>query len=183
MPPGDVFPWPAEAPDEPAPSAPPDPGGAPAFDDESALDSMPAPAADHPSPTPAPADPFADVLPVPETPAAPAHAAPGSGPVDATPAPVAPQMAEPAHASLAPEPTPAPAHAASPEMPPSPEAPVTAAGLVKRQRGASSIDESAGSGGDRTAPSKRSPDQVKNMLSRYKSGLQRGRDVTEGGGQ
>jgi hypothetical protein len=70
-----------------------------------------------------------------------------------------------------PEPTPAPAAA------PTPEPATTPTGLVRRRRGTAAeaprIDDT------RTAPSKRSPDQVKNMLSRYKTGLERGR--TDGG--
>ncbi len=63
-----------------------------------------------------------------------------------------------------------------------PAAPVTPAGLVKRQRNSSEGIPPVDLNADRTAPSQRTPDQVKNMLSRYKTGLERGRGVagTEG---
>ncbi len=63
-----------------------------------------------------------------------------------------------------------------------PTAPTTPAGLVKRQRNSGEGIPQVDLNADRTAPSQRTPDQVKNMLSRYKTGLERGRGVagTEG---
>jgi len=58
---------------------------------------------------------------------------------------------------------------------PAPMPDVTAAGLVRRQRQSSELIPQVDLEADRTAPSQRTPDQVKNMLSRYKTGLERGR--------
>ena len=102
-----------------------------------------------------------------------------------------PPVREPAPAMEQAPPTvePQPDHSAEPIAPTqpapapvaetvAPSAPVTAAGLVRRQRsggeGVARVDLNA----DRTAPSQRTPDQVKNMLSRYKTGLERGRGAT-----
>jgi len=56
-----------------------------------------------------------------------------------------------------------------------PEPDVTSVGLVRRQRQSSESIPRVDLQADRTAPSQRTPDQVKNMLSRYKTGLERGR--------
>ena len=59
-----------------------------------------------------------------------------------------------------------------------PSASVTTAGLVKRQRQSTESLPEVDLETDRTAPSQRTPDQVRNMLSRYKVGLERGRGAT-----
>ena len=77
---------------------------------------------------------------------------------------------------------PAPVAEAPAPTPPTPEPATTPTGLVRRRRSspngdAPRIDDT------RTAPSKRSPDQVKSMLSRYKTGLERGRSGGQEPGQ
>ena len=131
----------------------------------------------------APANPFEDVAPapMPEAPVAPAAPAfPAVTPVPTTPpaAPAAavpqPDVAPPVAPLGAPAAAPAPAPAAPPAAPE-----VTSSGLTKRKR-TSSTENAASLDGDRTAPSQRSPDQVRNMLSRYKTGLERGRGSKDG---
>ena len=158
------------APEAPAPVAPPV-----------------APAAQAPAPAPV-APP---VNPVPEAPGAMAPpAAPAPAPVVPIVAP-APQAPAPQAPAPAPAATP-PAAAAAPVAQPNPTqtpsappaadvAPKTSAGLTRRKR--SEPTEAADLNAVRTAPSQRSPDQVKNMLSRYKSGLQRGRTTPETDGE
>lgn len=106
---------------------------------------------------PAPAVPAAET-----EPPAPAEAVP--------PAPTIP--VEPALAAQMPE---VPAQHAPVAESVAPNAGVTAAGLVKRQRQSTESIPEVDLEADRTAPSQRTPDQVKNMLSRYKIGLERGR--------
>ena len=74
-------------------------------------------------------------------------------------------------------PAPAPAIPAVPiaEAPPAAAAATTASGLTKRRRKTGAEPDTVDLDADRTAPSQRTPDQVKNMLSRYKTGLERGR--------
>ena len=146
-----------------------------------------APAAQAPAPAPV-APP---VNPVPEAPGAMAPpAAPAPAPVVPIVAP-APQAPAPQAPAPAPAATP-PAAAAAPVAQPNPTqtpsappaadvAPKTSAGLTRRKR--SEPTEAADLNAVRTAPSQRSPDQVKNMLSRYKSGLQRGRTTPETDGE
>ena len=148
-----------------------------------------APAAQAPAPAPAPVTP--PVNPVPEAPGAMAPpAAPAPAPVVPIVAP-APQAPAPQTPAPAPAATP-PAAAAAPVAQPNPTqtpsappaadvAPKTSAGLTRRKR--SEPTEAADLNAVRTAPSQRSPDQVKNMLSRYKSGLQRGRTTPETDGE
>ena len=83
---------------------------------------------------------------------------------------------------LEPEAPMAPVAEAPAPTPPTPEPATTPTGLVRRRRSspngdAPRIDDT------RTAPSKRSPDQVKSMLSRYKTGLERGRSGGQEPGQ
>jgi len=55
--------------------------------------------------------------------------------------------------------------------------------LTRRRRSTTPPAETAPSlDADRTAPSKRSPDQVKSMLSRYKTGLEKGRSTEQDSG-
>ena len=168
-------------PDAPAPI--PD-LAAPAFETPVAPEA-PAPIPDLAAPAfEAPAAPAAPAFEVPAPPAAPVAPAPIPQSFPAvTPDPVASQ----------PPPTPAqvPSHAPQPEVaasaPPAPAAPAPAAapapepadattksGLTRRKRSASA-GEAVDLDADRAAPSQRSPDQVRNMLSRYKTGLEKGR--------
>jgi signal transduction histidine kinase len=138
----------------------------------------------------APAPPVAPVEPaVPAEPATtpeglprrrsePARSAPAP---EAVPAPVAP-AAVPTTPAAAPAP-PAPAAAPAPAPPAPAAAPVTAAGLVRRtptRRDAGPAAAPSGSGPSVTRTS-RSPEEVRRMLSRYRSGLDRGRG-TDGAG-
>ncbi len=141
------------------------------------------------APAPAPAAP----LPV-EQPAQPTHLA--SPQPDA--APHVPTVIAPAvNAGAATTPAPAPAPVAVPltptVVPPTAIAPAmapqvnpvpavapeakTPSGLVRRQR--SEPDASNPLDDSRSGPSRRSPDQVRSMLSRYKTGLERGRTTTD----
>jgi hypothetical protein len=87
-------------------------------------------------------------------------------------APVAP----PAPPAAAPTAIPAPAPVADPPA-------VTAAGLVKRTPTARTSDQSADSGNQRAVTrTTRSPEEVRRMLSRYRSGLDRGRTGPSDGG-
>lgn len=102
------------------------------------------------------------------------------------PSPVA-EAAPPVAPTPAPTPAPAPVPAPAPSPAPiaertAPAASVTASGLVKRQRQATEIPQ-VDLTADRTAPSQRTPDQVRNMLSRYKTGLERGRGTAETDGE
>ena len=147
-----------------------------------------APAAQAPAPAPAPVTP--PVNPVPEAPGA---MAPPAAPAPAPVVPiVAPAPQAPAPQTPAPAPAATPPAAAAPVAQPNPTqtpsappaadvAPKTSAGLTRRKR--SEPTEAADLNAVRTAPSQRSPDQVKNMLSRYKSGLQRGRTTPETDGE
>jgi hypothetical protein len=68
---------------------------------------------------------------------------------------------------------------AAPTMEVAPEPQVTGAGLVKRVRGANLPKPDDGAG-PAVRASTRSPEQIQSMLSRYRSGLQRGRDNNGG---
>ncbi|MFT7473129.1 MAG: HAMP domain-containing protein/two-component sensor histidine kinase [Verrucomicrobiales bacterium] len=100
--------------------------------------------------------------------------APTPAPVAVVPEPMPVYAPAPMPAPMpayAPAPMPAPAPVAE-MLPPTPK--VTPSGLTRRTRTTTTVapvDLEA----DRTAPSQRTPDQVKNMLSRYKTGLERGR--------
>ena len=108
-----------------------------------------------------------------------AEAPPAFEPVAEAPLPPAFEAAPaPAPAPVMPEPIAAPAPA--PAAPPvaeaaAPVAATTSSGLTKRKRSSAEATETVDLDADRTAPSQRTPDQVKNMLSRYKTGLERGR--------
>ena len=161
----------------------------------------PAPVAEAPAPEvfePAPA-------PVAEAPAAPEAFEPAPAPV--AEAPAAPEVIEPAPAPTAEAPQqldsppafaePAPAAPAAAVAARSAVAVATApvasgvatqpgkttGGLTKRTRSAPSDTPKVDFDEARTAPSQRSPDQVKSMLSRYKSGLERGRGPAETDGE
>ena len=106
---------------------------------------------------------------------------PAPAPVPEAPAPTFPSVtAEPtaavpvAQAAQTQVPTQPAAPAAPAPAPVQPEPEVTSSGLMRRKRTAPA-DEPLDLEGDRAAPSQRSPDQVRNMLSRYKTGLERGR--------
>ena len=158
----------------------------------------PAPVAEAPAPVaeaPAPIPDLAAPAPVAEAPAPiPDLAAPA--PVAEAPAPI-PDLAAPAPVAEAPAPVvdPAPV-AAAPLVGAAAAAPAatavatatgaagkTASGLTKRTRTAPSATPPVNFDEGRTAPSQRSPDQVKSMLSRYKSGLERGRGSAETDGE
>lgn len=157
---------------EPPPAQPPAPAF-PAVTPE-------APAA----PAPAPVQPAAQAPAAPVQPPMPQAAPPVAQPPAAAPQPVAPAPAPPAPAPMptqaapqpepiAPQPQPmAPATQAAPVADAAPE--TTSAGLTKRKRSSAPV-ETFDTSAERTAPSQRTPDQVKNMLSRYKTGLERGR--------
>ena len=145
-----------------------------------------APAAQAPAPAPV-APP---VNPVPEAPVAmappaapaPAPVVPIVAPAPQAPAPQAPAPAPAATPPAAAAPVAQPSPTQTPSAPPAADvAPKTSAGLTRRKR--SEPTEAADLNAVRTAPSQRSPDQVKNMLSRYKSGLQRGRTTPETDGE
>lgn len=106
---------------------------------------------------------------------------PGLAPV-ATTIPPTPTAPPPVHEAAPPVPAPPVAPVAPVAETAAPAVPVTPAGLVKRQRNSGEGIPQVDLNADRTAPSQRTPDQVKNMLSRYKTGLERGRGVigTEG---
>lgn len=153
---------------------------------------VPSPAVDLPAPPPAPAAPAAEtVLPAPLPTPTPAPA-PVPAPAPA-PAPEPASVSAPAPAPVAavvpgPEVQQSPVHPAPHAPAPvaetvAPAAPVTAAGLVKRQRNSGEGIPQVDLNADRTAPSQRTPDQVKNMLSRYKTGLERGRGVAGSEGE
>ena len=165
----------------------------------------PAPVAEAPAPVaeaPAPIPDLAAPAPVAEAPAPiPDLAAPA--PVAEAPAPI-PDLAAPAPVVEAPAPV---AEAPAPVVDPAPVAAAplvgaaaaapaatavatatgaagkTASGLTKRTRTAPSATPPVNFDEGRTAPSQRSPDQVKSMLSRYKSGLERGRGSAETDGE
>jgi hypothetical protein len=107
------------------------------------------------------------------------------------PAPEPPAAEEPVPAPVAPEPAvvepPAPAADEAPTV-----APITAAGLVKRTPKKRSENATGGGmpggGGANVAPSRqssRSPEEIRKMLSRYRSGLNKGRAGADadGGGE
>ena len=149
-----------------------------------------APAVFDPAPAPAPApmpEPVAEVpAPAPAPMAAPAPApAPMPEPVAEMPAPAPAPMAAPAPAPMAAAPmaAPAPAPAAVPVAETAAPAPTTTPGGLTRRKRSSEPVEVVDLDADRTAPSQRTPDQVKNMLSRYKTGLERGRGTAETDGE
>ncbi len=107
-----------------------------------------------------------------ETQPAPAEPAPSA---DSTPKPAA-AVAAAAASSVAVADAPA-------ETPSAPEPGKLKSGLTKRTRSATPSAPPADLEVMRTAPSQRSPDQVKSMLSRYKSGLERGRGPAETDGE
>ena len=164
----------------------------------------PAPVAE--APAPEVFEPGASTFEAP-APAAPEVFEPAPAPV--AEAPAAPEVIEPAPAPTAEaaqqldsppafaEPAPAPAAPAASVAAPSAVAVATApvasgvatqpgkttGGLTKRTRSAPSDTPKVDFDEARTAPSQRSPDQVKSMLSRYKSGLERGRGPAETDGE
>ena len=157
----------------------------------------PAPVAEAPAPVaeaPAPIPDLAAPAPVAEAPAPiPDLAAPA--PVAEAPAPI-PDLAAPAPVAEAPAPVVDPAPVAAAPLVGAAAAPAatavatatgaagkTASGLTKRTRTAPSATPPVNFDEGRTAPSQRSPDQVKSMLSRYKSGLERGRGSAETDGE
>ena len=188
--PANVFDAPAPVAEAPAPEV---------FEPGASTFEAPAPAAPEVF-EPAPA-------PVAEAPAAPEVIEPAPAPV--AEAPAAPEVIEPAPAPTAEapqqldsppafaEPAPAPAAPAASVAAPSAVAVATApvasgvatqpgkttGGLTKRTRSAPSDTPKVDFDEARTAPSQRSPDQVKSMLSRYKSGLERGRGPAETDGE
>ena len=169
-----VMPEAPVAPAQPAAMTPPPAAPAPA-----PMPAAPVAPAQPAAMTPPPAAPAP--APMPEAPVAPAAPAfPAVTPVPTTPpaAPAAavpqPDVAPPVAPLGAPAAAPAPAPAAPPAAPE-----VTSSGLTKRKR-TSSTENAASLDGDRTAPSQRSPDQVRSMLSRYKTGLERGRGSKDG---
>ena len=132
----------------------------------------PAPVADAPAlvaEAPAPIPDLAAPAPVVEAPA----------PVAEAPAPVV----DPAPVAAAPLVGAAAAPAATAVATATGAAGKTASGLTKRTRTAPSATPPVNFDEGRTAPSQRSPDQVKSMLSRYKSGLERGRGSAETDGE
>ncbi len=148
-----------EAPQAPAPQAPaPQPQPQPQA--QAPLAPAPQPQAPQPQPQ-APLAPQPQPQPQAQAPLAPAPQAPLTQPQVPQPEPTMP-VAQP----LAPQPQAAPVADTAPET--------TSAGLTKRRRSSAPV-ETFDAGADRTAPSQRTPDQVKNMLSRYKTGLERGR--------
>ena len=108
--------------------------------------------------------------------AAPTAAAPTAAPVAAAPVAAAPTAAPVAAAPAAAAPAAEPATAPT-------EATQSAGKLTKRTRSAPSDAPVANLDEVRAGASQRSPDQVKSMLSRYKSGLQRGRSPVETDGE
>ena len=129
-----------------------------------------------PVPNPVAFQPPVAPAPVPEAPAA---TFPSVAPVPNAPAPSYPQAVAPA-----PAPAPAaPAQATAPGPAPAPAPEVTTAGLTKRKRSGDTAENATDFDADRTAPSQRSPDQVRSMLSRYKTGLQRGRTTNPTDGE
>ena len=152
-------------PDMAAPAAPamPETPAAPAA-------AMPTPPAAAPVTPPS----FPAAAPIPDAPA-PTFPSVTAEPTPAVPVvqPVQGQPMAPAPAAAAPAPAPAPAVAPA-SVPTQPEPEITSSGLTRRKRSAPA-DEPLDLEGDRAAPSQRSPDQVRNMLSRYKTGLERGR--------
>ena len=162
----------------PAPAPMPE---APVMPEAQAAPAQPAAPIQPAAMTPPPAAPAPAPAPMPEAPVAPAAPAfPAVTPVPTTP-PAAPAAAVPqpdVAPAVAPLGAPAAAPAPAPAAPPAaPE--VTSSGLTKRKR-TSSTENAASLDGDRTAPSQRSPDQVRSMLSRYKTGLERGRGSKDG---
>ena len=167
----------------------------------------PAPVAE--APAPEVFEPGASTFEAP-APAAPEVFEPAPAPV--AEAPAAPEVIEPAPAPTAEAPQQLDSPPAFAEPAPAPAAPAAAAasvaarsavavatapvasgvatqpgkttgGLTKRTRSAPSDTPKVDFDEARTAPSQRSPDQVKSMLSRYKSGLERGRGPAETDGE
>ena len=99
---------------------------------------------------------------------------PAPTPTPVTPESSAPSAAAPAAAAAVGAASVAVADAPA-EAPSATEPGKLKSGLTKRTRSATSSGPAAALNEERTAPSQRSPDQVKSMLSRYKSGLERGR--------
>ena len=205
--PANVFDAPAPVAEAPAPEVF-EPGAstfeAPAPAAPEVFEPAPAPVAEAPAPEvfePAPASvaeaPAPEVF---EPAPAPVAEAPAPEVIEPAPAPTAeaPQQLDspPAFAEPAPAPA-APAAAAASVAARSAVAVATApvasgvatqpgkttGGLTKRTRSAPSDTPKVDFDEARTAPSQRSPDQVKSMLSRYKSGLERGRGPAETDGE
>ena len=161
---------------------------APASDDQFQMP-LPQPVAEAPAPAEVAEAPAEPVEPEPEPdvfiPGNSTFEMPGDTSVADAPAAEAPA---PAEATIEPPAAPlvgAAAAAAAPAVAgAAPQPGKTASGLTKRTRSAvktatplADLDEG------RTGPSQRSPDQVKSMLSRYKSGLERGRGPAETDGE
>lgn len=175
--PGDLFEPVASADSAPQPPANPE------QDLFAALDGTPPPAAAAP-PQPAPQAPAAPQMPAPQAPAAP--------PAPQMPAPQAP-AAPPAPQVPAPQ---APAAPPAPTAPPVPAAEVgtvatevTSAGLIRRTPKQVSVPEdskytpgaaAAAPEPATMAPANRSPEEVRQMLSRYRAGLRKGRGPEQG---
>ena len=145
----------------------------------------PAPIAEAPAfeaPAPIAPAPIAEA----PAPAAPAPIAEATAPIETQPAFTEPAPAAPvAAASAAAVATPAAVAVAT--APAAAEVATepgkTSGGLKKRTRSAPGEMPKPDFDEGRTAPSQRSPDQVKSMLSRYKSGLERGRGPAETDGE
>ena len=134
----------------------------------------PVPSAPVAPPEPAPVSKIS--VPQEHVPAAPATVVTAPAPAPAPEAPASapaprPETEVPAPVASMPVDTP-PGEVPTPE----PELATTPSGLIRRQRKAPLPQAEAEFDRETSArPSKRSPDQVKSMLSRYKSGLERGR--------
>ena len=128
---------------------------------------------------PEPTAPSAAELKPEPTPQAQAPTSAGEAPVAAGIAATAATAAAAGAAATAGAPT--QEQGAAPTAPPSTGS--TTGKLTKRTRSAAGSNPAADLEAVRTAPSQRSPDQVKSMLSRYKSGLERGRGPAETDGE
>ena len=187
--PANVFDAPAPVAEAPAPEV---------FEPGASTFEAPAPAAPEvfePAPAPVAEAPAPEVIEPAPAPVAEASAAPEV--IEPAPAPTAeaPQQLDspPAFAEPAPAPAAPAASVAAPSAVAVATAPVasgvatqpgkTTGGLTKRTRSAPSDTPKVDFDEARTAPSQRSPDQVKSMLSRYKSGLERGRGPAETDGE
>ena len=187
--PANVFDAPAPVAEAPAPEV---------FEPGASTFEAPAPAAPEvfePAPAPVAEAPAPEVIEPAPAPVAEASAAPEV--IEPAPAPTAeaPQQLDspPAFAEPAPAPAAPAASVAAPSAVAVATAPVasgvatqpgkTTGGLTKRTRSAPSDTPKVDFDEARTAPSQRSPDQVKSMLSRYKSGRERGRGPAETDGE
>ena len=169
--PANVFDAPAPVAEAPAPEV---------FEPGASTFEAPAPAAPEvfePAPAPvaeAPAAP--EVIEPAPAPTAEAPQQLDSPPAFAEPAPAAPAAAVAARSAVAVATAPVASGVAT-------QPGKTTGGLTKRTRSAPSDTPKVDFDEARTAPSQRSPDQVKSMLSRYKSGLERGRGPAETDGE